>query len=76
MLWILQYVLETFHLLCKTEFTLGHHWGTFQLTNESIDDQLEELNAALTKHGVSPEEFRHLRPGQFWDVPMRRPQTA
>ncbi|MEP1207054.1 MAG: MBL fold metallo-hydrolase [Rhizobiaceae bacterium] len=64
------------HLLCGAEFTLGHHWGTFQLTNESIEDQLEALDAARAKHGVSEELFRALQPGQSWDVPLKRSQNV
>ena len=57
------------HLLCNAKQTLGHHWGTFQLTNESIEDQLNHLALARNKYAVPEEEFRALRPGQFWDVP-------
>jgi L-ascorbate metabolism protein UlaG (beta-lactamase superfamily) len=58
------------HLLCNAKQTLGHHWGTFQLTNESIDDQLNHLAEARIRHGVSEEKFRALRPGQVWDVSL------
>ncbi|MCJ8309237.1 MAG: MBL fold metallo-hydrolase [Rhizobiaceae bacterium] len=64
------------HLMCGAEFTLGHHWGTFRLTNESIEDQLEALDAARSKHGVDEDIFRALRPGQVWEVPRQRPQKA
>ena len=39
------------HLLCGAQCTLGHHWGTFQLTNESIEDQLALLQQARDRHG-------------------------
>ncbi len=58
------------HILCGTEHTLGHHWGTFQLTDESIEEQLEALDAARQKHNISADVFRALQPGQFWDVPL------
>ena len=64
------------HLLCKAEFTLGHHWGTFQLTNESIEDQLEALEVARVKHGVGADIFRALHPGEVWNVPLKAPQIA
>jgi len=64
------------HLLCGADMTLGHHWGTVQLTNESIEDQIEALDAALEKHDVSPEIFRRLQPGQVWDVPQSAPKQA
>ena len=59
------------HLVSRSAHTLGHHWGTFQLTDEHIDDQIADLDAALVRHGVSPETFRRLQPGEFWDVPPR-----
>lgn len=64
------------HQLCKAEFTLGHHWGTFQLTNESIEDQLSDLEAARVKHNVGSDIFRALQPGEVWDVPFKAPQRA
>ena len=57
------------HKLCGARYTLGHHWGTFQLTNESIEDQLNDLEAARTKHGVAAEDFRALQPGETWLLP-------
>ena len=64
------------HQLCGAEFTLGHHWGTFQLTDESIEDQLEALEAARQKHDVSADVFRALQPGQAWDVPQKAVKTS
>jgi len=61
------------HLLCGAAHTVGHHWGTFNLTNEGIEEPLEALAAALQRHGVSPEAFRPLRPGEAWDVPPVQP---
>jgi L-ascorbate metabolism protein UlaG (beta-lactamase superfamily) len=47
---------------CGAEQALGHHWGTFRLTNEGVD---EPLQAA----GLPPERFRALRPGEAWEAP-------
>jgi L-ascorbate metabolism protein UlaG (beta-lactamase superfamily) len=47
---------------------LGHHWGTFRLTNEAVDEPLRELAAALRKAQVPPERFRALRPGEVWEA--------
>lgn len=58
------------HKLCNAAHTAGHHWGTFNLTNEGIEEPLEALSEALARHDVSPETFRPLRPGEAWDVPF------
>ena len=57
------------HLVSRAAWTLGHHWGTFQLTDEHIDDQIHDLDAARERHGVDADTFRRLRPGEWWDVP-------
>ena len=56
------------HLLCKAKRTVGHHWGTFQLTNEAIEAPLEALKTAKQKHGVLEDDFVPLRPGEVLDV--------
>jgi L-ascorbate metabolism protein UlaG (beta-lactamase superfamily) len=50
---------------CGAEVALGHHYGTFQLTDEAIDAPTIALAEALQAAGVAPEQFRALRPGQF-----------
>ena len=52
---------------CGAEQALGHHWGTFQLTNEAIETPLVELSAALEAKGIAPERFRPMRPGMVWE---------
>ncbi|MBX9765870.1 MAG: MBL fold metallo-hydrolase [Bdellovibrionales bacterium] len=46
------------HIILKPALSLGMHFGTFQLTDESIEAPLLNLYEALTKHGLSPAEFR------------------
>jgi L-ascorbate metabolism protein UlaG (beta-lactamase superfamily) len=49
---------------CGAEIGLGHHYGTFQLTDEPFDAPLLALAEALKAAEISPERFRALRPGQ------------
>jgi len=55
--------------LANAAYAAGHHWGTFQLTNEAIEEPREKLSAALAAAGVAPGRFRAMRPGEVWDVP-------
>jgi L-ascorbate metabolism protein UlaG (beta-lactamase superfamily) len=57
-------------LLANAAFAAGHHWGTFQLTNEPIDEPRQRLAAALDRAGVDAECFRPMLPGEAWDVPV------
>lgn len=45
---------------------LGHHWGTFRLTNEGIERPLEALASALFAATVPAPRFPALRPGEAW----------
>jgi L-ascorbate metabolism protein UlaG (beta-lactamase superfamily) len=53
---------------CGAEQAVGHHWGTFRLTNEGVDEPPIELAAALEKAEIPPERFRALRPGEVWEA--------
>lgn len=59
---------QGFHL-SGAAYAVGHHWGTFQLTDEARDAPLMALEAALSRHGVAPDRFRPLAPGEVWDIP-------
>ncbi len=52
--------------LCKAKHALGHHWGTFQLTNEPIEEPKHALKMALGKKGVIEDRFLAMTPGQVW----------
>jgi len=45
---------------------LGHHWGTFRLTDEGIEEPVADLTAAMESAGIPPQRFLALRPGEVW----------
>jgi L-ascorbate metabolism protein UlaG (beta-lactamase superfamily) len=53
---------------CGAEVALGHHYGTFQLTDEAIDAPVIALAEALQAAGLAPEQFRALQPGQVLEL--------
>ena len=57
-------------LLANAAHAIGHHWGTFQLTNEAVDAPVKALEIALVEKGIAPARFRPLRPGEVFDVPV------
>src|ERR1700730_666593 len=50
------------------ELALGHHYATFQLTDEGIHAPVAALVAARAAAGLSSERFRLLRPGEVWEL--------
>ncbi|MCO6188118.1 MBL fold metallo-hydrolase [Rhizobium sp. L1K21] len=55
--------------LCGAEYAVGHHWGTFQLTNEAIHHPVDHLCEALMEAAIEPARFRALRPGETAEIP-------
>ena len=53
---------------CGAALALGHHYGTFQLTDEAIDAPPVALAKALGAAGIPAERFRTLQPGQVWEL--------
>ena len=45
------------HLALGARRSIGMHFGTFQLTNEAIDEPLHALARARTAHGVAADAF-------------------
>ena len=54
------------HKLLGAKTSIGHHWGTFQLTNEAIEAPVKALAEARVNHGVAEDAFVPMRPGQSW----------
>jgi L-ascorbate metabolism protein UlaG (beta-lactamase superfamily) len=51
------------HLDVKARLSIGMHFGTFQLTDEGIDEPLRALERARVAHGVSRDAFLTLEFG-------------
>ena len=51
--------------------SLGIHWGTFELTDEPLDEPPRALAQALAKAGVSDDNFFLLALGQTRKLPRR-----
>lgn len=45
---------------------LGIHWGTFELTDEALDQPHLDLTRALQVTGLSAQQFRMLVQGESW----------
>ena len=52
------------HLDVRAGVSVGMHFGTFQLTDEAIDEPLRALQRARAVHGVSDDAFRVLDFGE------------
>lgn len=55
--------------LAGAHFAIGHHWGTFQLTEEAIEAPRLALEMAREAHGVPAGRFPAARPGQSFEIP-------
>ena len=53
---------------CGAKRAIGHHYGTFQLTDEPIDAPLLALADALRDAEIPTERFGALRPGQALEL--------
>lgn len=63
---------EAFKLI-DADFAAGMHWGTFQLTNEPVEEPRDLLLAALDRQGIDRDRFRPMLPGEVWDVDQATP---
>ncbi|NIX75472.1 MBL fold metallo-hydrolase [Microvirga terricola] len=57
---------KAFRLL-GAEQALGHHWGTFRLTDEGVHEPPQALAEALRQAEILHERFRALRPGEAFE---------
>jgi L-ascorbate metabolism protein UlaG (beta-lactamase superfamily) len=59
------------HLALGARQSIGMHFGTFQLTNEDIEEPLRALAAARSEHGVEPFVFTALDFGETRQLNLR-----
>ena len=52
------------HQDLKSRKSIGIHFGTFQLTNESREEPTQKLQIHLRSQKISPDDFMVLEPGQ------------
>lgn len=62
------HAVAAFHRL-GAGYALGIHWGTFELTDESIDMPRQRLATAIAADHLDAGRFRTLEAGEAWDVP-------
>ena len=61
---------QIFHDIgCKR--ALAVHWGTFQLTDEALDEPPRALARALRAHALPSERFKAAAIGETWRIPQR-----
>ena len=54
------------HLDLRSKLSIGMHFGTFQLTDEGIDDPVKDLIIAKKKHHISEQDFQILEIGKSY----------
>ncbi len=54
---------------------LGIHWGTFQMSDEPLDQPPQDLEAALVARSISPGRFFVLRHGETRKFPLPNSQV-
>lgn len=59
------------HLDLKAKRSIGVHWGTFDLTDESLDEPPKALAAARAAKGLPADAFNVLAIGQTLKIPRR-----
>jgi len=54
--------------LVGADFAGGMHWGTFQLTDEPVEEPRDLLHQALDREGIPRDRFRPMLPGEIWEL--------
>jgi N-acyl-phosphatidylethanolamine-hydrolysing phospholipase D len=61
------------HLDLKAKRAVGVHWGTFELTDEALDQPPIDLAQARQQKGVPDEDFFVMAIGETRKLPRRAP---
>lgn len=56
------------HKLLGCKKSLGVHFGTFQQSDEYYGQPEKDLADAVKKEALREEDFRTLKPGEFWEI--------
>jgi N-acyl-phosphatidylethanolamine-hydrolysing phospholipase D len=64
------------HLDLGARHSVGVHWGTFNLTDEPLDQPPGDLAQALKQQSVAPQDFSLLKIGETRQLPRRAPGTT
>lgn len=56
--------------LLNARHALGCHFGTFNLTDEPVEEPLQRLGQELDRLVIDRARFRTLKPGEGWTVPL------
>ncbi len=60
------------HQDLKARLTLGIHWGTFELTDEPLDEPPKRLVRELARSGVAGDTFKVVKHGETLPLAMRQ----
>ena len=52
------------HLDVRSRQSIGIHWGTFELTDEPLDQPIGDLEKAKSKAGIANQAFQLLKHGE------------
>jgi N-acyl-phosphatidylethanolamine-hydrolysing phospholipase D len=58
------------HQDVRARQSIGIHWGTFELTDEPLDEPIGELPKAVAAAKLDAKAFLLLQHGQTWRLPM------
>lgn len=58
------------HLILKSQWSMGIHWGTFRQADDGLKEPIEALKEALDKHGLSSKDFSLFEHGKGYMIPQ------